>query len=80
MNDEQGGIIDFSARFQSPWEDHFEYTVNLIGLDKSFDVFGTDYKKWKLEMSQEVFIEYSKRDVGFYSDRRQAMTTSRPPP
>jgi hypothetical protein len=37
-----------------PAEPHFEYTVNALCSDEPFDMLGADYKKWKLEMPQEI--------------------------
>jgi len=70
-----------SIGFDGPLENYFEYTVNVPGLDKRFDMLGTDYKKWKLEMPQETFVNYLKRDVDFYNAVwHEAMTTPPPPP
>jgi len=70
-----------SIGFDGPLENYFEYTVNVPGLDKPFDMLGTDYKKWKLEMPQETFVNYLKRDVDFYNAVwHEAMTTPPPPP
>ena len=83
------GMVDFSdffrylqsIGFDGPLENYFEYTVNVPGLDKPFDMLGTDYKKWKLEMPQETFVNYLKRDVDFYNAVwHEAMTTPPPPP
>lgn len=83
------GMVDFSEffrylqsiGFQGPLENYFEYTVDVPGLAKPFDMLGTDYKKWKLEMPQETFVSFLNRDVNFYSDVwHQALTTSPPPP
>jgi sugar phosphate isomerase/epimerase len=69
-----------SIGFQGPAETYFEYTVNVPGLDQPFDMLGTDYKKWKLEMPQETFVSYLKRDVDFYNTVwREAITTPPPP-
>ena len=81
------GMVDFSdffrylqsIGFQGPLENYFEYTVDVPGLSKPFDMLGTDYKKWKLEMPQPTFVDYLKRDVNFYNaEWQQAMAT--PPP
>jgi sugar phosphate isomerase/epimerase len=81
------GMVDFSdffrylqsIGFQGPLENYFEYTVDVPGLSKPFDMLGTDYKKWKLEMPQLTFVGYLKRDVNFYNAVwQQAMAT--PPP
>lgn len=78
------GMVDFldffrylqSIGFQGPLENYFEYSVDVPGLGKPFDMLGKDYKKWKLEMPQETFVGYLKRDVNFYNTVwRQAMTT-----
>lgn len=83
------GMVDFedffrylqSIGFQGPLENYFEYTVNVPGLAKPFDMLGTNYKQWKLEMPEETFIGYLRRDVGFYNQLwNTAMTTPPPPP
>jgi hypothetical protein len=83
------GMVDFSdlfrylqsIGFQGPFENYFEYTVEVPGQSKPFDMLGTDYKKWKLEMPQETFVGYLKRDLGFYNKVwREAMNTPPPPP
>jgi len=83
------GMVDFSdffrylqsIRFQGPMENYFEYTVTVPGLAKPFDMLGTNYGVWKLEMPEETFIGYLKRDVGFYNQVwSTAMTTPPPPP
>jgi hypothetical protein len=69
-----------SIGFQGPLENYFEYTVEVPGQSKPFDMLGTDYKKWKLEMPQEAFVGYLKRDVAFYNTMwQQAMTTTPAP-
>jgi sugar phosphate isomerase/epimerase len=83
------GMVDFpdffrylqSIGFQGPLENYFEYTVNVAGQEKPLDMLGTDYKKWKLEMSRAAFVGYLRRDVGFYDDVwHEAMTTPPPAP
>jgi L-ribulose-5-phosphate 3-epimerase len=70
-----------SINFQGPLENYFEYSVNVPGLAKPFDMLGTNYKQWKLEMPRETFEGYLKRDVNFYKQVwRTAMTTPPPPP
>jgi sugar phosphate isomerase/epimerase len=81
------GMIDFSdffrylqeIQFKGPMENYFEYTVDVPGQSKPFDMLGTDYKKWKLEMPQASFVDYLKRDVGFY-DQVWASSLNTPPP
>ncbi len=82
------GMVDFSdffrylqsTGFQGPLENYFEYSVDVPGLAKPFDMLGTDYKKWKLEMPRETFVGYLKRDVNFYNTLWQQTMTSAPPP
>lgn len=65
-----------SIEFDGPLENYFEYSVDVPGLAKSFDMLGTDYGKWKLEMPEELFVSFLRRDVGFYNGVwHQAMTT-----
>lgn len=82
------GMVDFAdffrylqtIGFQGPLENYFEYSVDAPGLAQPFDMLGTDYKKWKLEMPQETFSGYLKRDVNFYNTAwQQVMTTPAPP-
>jgi len=70
-----------SIGFQGPLENYFEYTVDVPGLGHPFDMLGTNYKQWKLEMPEEMFIGFLKRDVGFYDQLwTNVMTTPPPPP
>jgi sugar phosphate isomerase/epimerase len=70
-----------SIGFQGPLENYFEYSVNVPGREKPFDMLGTNYKQWKLEMPGESFVAYLKRDVSFYNQVwRTALTTPPPPP
>jgi hypothetical protein len=69
-----------SIGFQGPLENYFEYSVNIPGRDKPFDMLGTDYKKWKLEMPREMFEGYLKRDVDFYKQTWRSALTTPPPP
>jgi L-ribulose-5-phosphate 3-epimerase len=82
------GMVDFSGffrylqsiGFKGPLENYFEYSVDVPGLPKPFDMLGTNYGRWKLEMPEEVFVGFLKRDVGFYNDVwHQAMTSPAPP-
>jgi sugar phosphate isomerase/epimerase len=82
------GMVDFSdffrylqsIQFSGPMENYFEYTVDAPGRSKPFDMLGTDYKKWKLEIPEESFVGYLKRDVGFYGEVWQTSMTTPPPP
>ena len=82
------GMVDFpdffrylqSVGFQGPMENYFEYTVNVPGLDHPFDMLGTNYKSWKLEMPVETFVDFLKRDVGFYNQVWNTAMTTPPPP
>jgi sugar phosphate isomerase/epimerase len=70
------GMVDFSEFFRylqsidfnGPLENYFEYSVDVPGQVKRFDMLGTNYKKWKLEMPEEMFVGVLKRDVNFYND------------
>ena len=62
--------------FDGPLETYFEYSVEVPGLARPFDMLGTDYGKWKLEMPEDLFVGFLKRDVSFYNDVwRRALTT-----
>jgi hypothetical protein len=82
------GMVDFldffrylqAIGFQGPLETYFEYSVHVPGLDKPFDMLGTDYGKWKLEMPEELFLGFLKRDVSFYNDVWQQALTMPPAP
>lgn len=68
-----------SINFQGPLENYFEYSVRVPNLDYPFDMLGTNYKQWKLEMPEETFIGFLKRDVAFYNDTwTKALTTPAP--
>lgn len=70
-----------SINFQGPLENYFEYSVNVPGRAQPFDMLGTDFGRWKLEMPEELFVSFLKRDVGFYNNVwQQALTTSPAPP
>ena len=83
------GMVDFpdffrylqSINFQGPLENYFEYSVDVPGRNKPFDMLGTDYGKWKLEMPEEMFVSFLKRDVAFYNGVwHDALTTPPAPP
>jgi len=83
------GMVDFSGFFRylqsigftGPIENYFEYTVNVPGLGRPFDMLGTSYGKWKLEMPRAMFAGLLKHDVDFYGALwQEAMTTAPPPP
>jgi sugar phosphate isomerase/epimerase len=70
-----------SINFQGPLENYFEYSVDVPGLARPFDLLGTDYGQWKLEMPEETFVSFLKRDVAFYdSVWHEALTTPPAPP
>ena len=69
-----------SIGFQGPLENYFEYSVSVPGLEKPFDMLGTNYGQWKLEMPRETFVGYLKRDVNFYKQVWRAAMTAPPPP
>lgn len=70
-----GGMVNFpdffrylqSIGFGGPLETYFEYVVSVPGLAKPFDMLGTDYGKWKLEMPEGMFVDLLRRDVSFYN-------------
>lgn len=55
-----------SIGFNGPLETYFEYEVDVPGRTEKMDMLGTDYGKWKLEISREAFTAHMKRDVTFY--------------
>ena len=69
-----------SINFQGPLENYFEYSVRVPNLDYPFDMLGTNYKQWKLEMPEETFVGFLKRDVAFYTDTWSKALNSPPPP
>jgi sugar phosphate isomerase/epimerase len=82
------GMVNFSdffrylqaINFQGPIENYFEYSVDVPGLGKSFDMLGTNYKQWKLEMPEETFVGYLKRDINFYNQVWATAKNTPPPP
>jgi sugar phosphate isomerase/epimerase len=66
--------------FEGPLEQYFEYDLTIPGRVTPFDMLGTDYRAWKLDIPEAQFIEYLRRDVGFYKDTwRDALATPSPP-
>lgn len=69
------GMVDFagmlgyfkSVGFAGPVELYQEYTATVPGVATPVDMLGTDFGKWKLEMSRPQYIALLKRDVAFYS-------------
>lgn len=69
-----------SINFQGPLENYFEYSVRVPNLADPFDMLGTNYGQWKLEMPEETFVGFLKRDVAFYNDTwTKALNTPAPP-
>jgi sugar phosphate isomerase/epimerase len=73
------GMVDFSgmlsyfksAGFAGPVELYQEYSVTVPGVAEPVNMLGTDFGKWKLEMSKAHYVTLLRRDVNFYS---QAMS------
>lgn len=69
------GMVDFagmlsyfkSVGFAGPVELYQEYSATLPGIAAPVDMLGTDFGRWKLEMSKAQYITLLKRDVDFYS-------------
>lgn len=69
------GMVDFkgmlsyfrSVGFAGPVELYQEYSATIPGLAAPVNMLGTDFGKWKLEMSKAQYIALLKRDVDFYS-------------
>lgn len=69
------GMVDFSgmlsyfksAGFAGPVELYQEYTATVPGVAQPVNMLGTDFGKWKLEMSRAQYIALLKRDVDFYT-------------
>lgn len=69
-----------SIDFQGPLENYFEYSVDLPGRNKPFDMLGTNYGQWKLEMSRQTFVGFLKRDLAFYNGVWQKARNAPPAP
>lgn len=69
-----------SIKFQGPLENYFEYSVRLPGMAKPFDMLGTDYGQWKLDMPEDRFVGFLQRDVAFYTKVWRDALTMPPPP
>lgn len=67
------GIVDFpgffrylkETRFAEPIELYFEYDLYPAG-GAPVNLLGTDFGKWKLEISQREFLDVMKRDLALY--------------
>ena len=57
-----------SINWTGPLEQYFEYTVPIPGTDRKMNMLGTNYKQWQLEIPENQFSAYLKRDVDFYKD------------
>jgi sugar phosphate isomerase/epimerase len=66
--------------FEGPLEQYFEYDVSIPGRATPFDMLGTDYKAWNLDIPEAQYIEYLKRDVRFYKDTWRDTLAVPPPP
>jgi len=70
------GMVDFSGMltyfksvgFAGPVELYQEYSATVPGVAEPVNMLGTDFGKWKLEMSKPQYIALLKRDVNFYSN------------
>jgi sugar phosphate isomerase/epimerase len=58
-----------SIEFSGPIEVYCEYKVSVPGRAQPVDMLGTDYRKWQLEMSPDLFISYLRRDADFYKQQ-----------
>jgi len=54
--------------------------VNVPGREKPFDMLGTNYKQWKLDIPRETFEGYLQRDVDYYKQVWRAALTMPPAP
>jgi len=69
------GMVDFSGMlsyfksvgFAGPVELYQEYSVTVPGVAAPVNMLGTDFGKWKLEMSKAQYVALLKRDVDFYT-------------
>jgi len=69
------GMVDFagmlayfkSVGFAGPVELYQEYSVTQPGAAAPINMLGTDFGKWKLEMSRAQYVVLLKRDVDFYT-------------
>jgi sugar phosphate isomerase/epimerase len=70
------GMVDFkgmlayfkSAGFAGPVELYQEYSATVPGVAEPVNMLGTDFGKWKLEMSKAQYVTLLKRDVAFYAN------------
>jgi len=68
------GMVDYprffeyfrDSGFSGPIEVYHEYMANIPGTSNSFNMLGSNYGSWDLEVSREHFISLLKRDVDFY--------------
>lgn len=74
------GMVDFagmlsyfkSVGFAGPVELYQEYTATVPGVAQPVNMLGTDFGRWKLEMSKAQYIALLKRDVDFYTQQLAA--------
>lgn len=68
------GMVDFdrffsffrATGFAGPVEVYHEYKAPIPGSDDVFDMLGTNYGRWTLEVPRDYFVSLLKRDVDFY--------------
>lgn len=69
------GMVDFAGMlsyfkavgFAGPVELYQEYSATVPGVAQPVDMLGTDFGKWKLEISKAQYLALLKRDVDFYT-------------
>jgi hypothetical protein len=70
------GMVDFngmlsyfkSVGFVGPVELYQEYSATIPGVAAPVNMLGTDFGKWKLEMSKAQYVSLLRRDVNFYTN------------
>jgi len=70
------GMVDFSgmlsyfksAGFAGPVELYQEYMATVPGVAAPVNMLGTNFGKWKLEMSKAQYVSLLTRDVNFYTN------------
>ncbi len=70
------GMVDWDTlfaffhdtNFTGPMEVYHEYRAPIPGTDSTFNMLGTNYGNWNLEVPRDYFVSLLKRDVDFYKN------------